>query len=276
MDAQLQERRLLELDLRHALQVGQFEVFYQPVVDLRVGKVTGVEALLRWRHPDRGVVSPANFIPLAEEIGLIVPIGEWVLREACRVVASWQGAMCVAVNLSPVQFQSRTLVATVAQALHDADMPAERLELEITETVMLQDTDATLATLGQLRDLGVRIAMDDFGTGYSSLSYLRRFPFDRIKIDQSFVRDINSKRDCGAIIRAVTGLSRELGIATTAEGVETQAQLDALVSAGCTEFQGYLFSRPVTSDAVTGLRRSIEEMLRPARAEHPALAELEA
>ncbi len=184
--------------------------------------------------------------------------------------------MCVAVNLSPVQFKSRTLVATVAQALHDADMPAERLELEITETVMLQDTDATLATLGQLRDLGVRIAMDDFGTGYSSLSYLRRFPFDRIKIDQSFVRDINSKRDCGAIIRAVAGLSRELGMATTAEGVETQAQLDALVSAGCTEVQGYLFSRPVTSDAVTGLRRSIEEMLRPARAEHPALAELEA
>jgi EAL domain-containing protein len=152
--------------------------------------------------------------------------------------------MRVAVNLSPVQFQNRTLVATVARALHDAGMPADRLELEITETVMLQDTEATLVTLGQLRDLGVRIAMDDFGTGYSSLGYLRRFPFDRIKIDQSFVRDINSKRDCGAIIRAVTGLSRELGIATTAEGVETQAQLDELLSAGCTEFQGYLFSPP--------------------------------
>jgi diguanylate cyclase (GGDEF)-like protein len=270
MDAQMQERRLLELDLRHALQVGQFEVFYQPVVDLRVGAVTGVEALLRWRHPDRGLVSPANFIPLAEEIGLIVSMGEWVLREACRMVASWQGTMRVAVNLSPVQFQSRTLVATVARALHDADMPADRLELEITETVMLQDTDATLATLAQLRVLGVRIAMDDFGTGYSSLGYLRRFPFDRIKIDQSFVRDINSKRDCGAIIRAVTGLSRELGIATTAEGVETQAQLDALVSAGCTEFQGYLFSPAVPSGMVAGLRRSIAEMLRP------ALAELEA
>jgi diguanylate cyclase (GGDEF)-like protein len=270
MDAQMQERRLLELDLRQALEVGQFEVFYQPLVDLRVGAVTGVEALLRWRHPVRGLVSPANFIPLAEEIGLIVPIGEWVLREACRTVASWQGGMRVAVNLSPVQFQSRTLVATVARALRDAYMPAGRLELEITETVMLQDTDATLATLAQLRDLGVRIAMDDFGTGYSSLSYLRRFPFDRIKIDQSFVRDINSKRDCGAIIRAVTGLSRELGIATTAEGVETQAQLDALVSAGCTEFQGYLFSPAVTGGAVAGLRCSIAEMLRP------ALAELEA
>jgi diguanylate cyclase (GGDEF)-like protein len=270
MDAQMQERRLLQLDLRQALEVGQFEVFYQPLVDLRVGAVTGVEALLRWRHPVRGLVSPANFIPLAEEIGLIVPIGEWVLREACRTVASWQGGMRVAVNLSPVQFQSRTLVATVARALRDAYMPAGRLELEITETVMLQDTDATLATLAQLRDLGVRIAMDDFGTGYSSLSYLRRFPFDRIKIDQSFVRDINSKRDCGAIIRAVTGLSRELGIATTAEGVETQAQLDALVSAGCTEFQGYLFSPAVTGGAVAGLRCSIAEMLRP------ALAELEA
>lgn len=276
MDAQMQQRRLLELDLRQASETGQFDVFYQPLVDLRVGAVTGVEALLRWRHPVRGVVSPANFIPLAEEIGLIVPIGEWVLREACRMVASWQGAMRVAVNLSPVQFQSRALVTTVARALHDAGMPADRLELEITETVMLQDTEATLATLGQLRDLGVRIAMDDFGTGYSSLSYLRRFPFDRIKIDQSFVRDINSKRDCGAIIRAVTGLSRELGIATTAEGVETQAQLDALVSAGCTEFQGYLFSPPLTSGAVAGVRLSIAEMLRPALTEHPALAELAA
>ena len=165
----MQQRRLLELDLRQALEAGQFEVFYQPLVDLHVGAVTGVEALLRWRHPDRGLVSPANFIPLAEEIGLIVPIGEWVLREACRMVASWPGAMRVAVNLSPVQFQSRTLVATVARALHDAGMPADRLELEITETVMLQDTEATLVTLGQLRDLGVRIAMDDFGTGYSSL-----------------------------------------------------------------------------------------------------------
>ncbi len=276
MDAQMQQRHLLELDLRQALEAGQFEVLYQPLVDLRVGAVTGVEALLRWRHPDRGLVSPANFIPLAEELGLIVPIGEWVLCEACRMVASWQGAMRVAVNLSPVQFQSPTLVATVAGALHDADMPPDRLELEITETVMLQDTDATLATLAQLRDLGVRIAMDDFGTGYSSLSYLRRFPFDRVKIDQSFVRDINSRRDCGAIIRAVTGLSRELGIATTAEGVETQEQLDALVSAGCTEFQGYLFSPAVTGGAVASLRHSIGEMLRPPLAQRSPLAELEA
>ena len=276
MDAQMQERRLMELDLREALEAGQFEVFYQPLVDLRVGAVTAVEALLRWRHPDRGLVSPANFIPLAEEIGLIVPIGEWVLREACRMVASWQGAMRVAVNLSPVQFQSRSLVATVARALHDAEMPADRLELEITETVMLQDTEATLATLAELRDLGVRIAMDDFGTGYSSLNYLRRFPFDRIKIDQSFVRDLNSKRDCGAIIRAVIALSRELGIATTAEGVETQVQLDALMNAGCTEFQGYLFSPAVTSGAVAGVRRSIAMMLRPALADLPALAELDA
>ena len=263
MDAQMQARRLLELDLRQALRAGQFEVFYQPLVDLRAGAVTGVEALLRWRHPEHGLISPAQFIPLAEEIGLIVSIGEWVLREACATVATWPGAMRVAVNLSPVQFKCRNLVIAVAQALGESGLPPDRLELEITETVMLQDTDSTLTTLHQLRELGVRIAMDDFGTGYSSLSYLRLFPFDRIKIDQSFVRELTSKRDCGAIVRAVAGLSRELGMATTAEGVETREQLDLLTRAGCSEFQGYLFSPAVTSDAIAELRRSIAEMLRP-------------
>jgi diguanylate cyclase (GGDEF)-like protein len=261
MDAQMQMRRLLELDLRQALHAGQFELFFQPVVDLRAGMATGLEALLRWRHPERGLVSPGDFIPLAEDTGLIVPIGEWVLHQACATAMSWPGDQCVAVNLSPAQFKSRYLVASVAHALSVSQLPPDRLELEITETVMLQDTDATLVTLHQLRALGVAIALDDFGTGYSSLSYLRRFPFDRIKIDQSFVRELSSKQDCGAIVRAVTGLSRDLGMATTAEGVETQEQLALLRSAGCTEVQGYLFSRPVPSGDVVRVLRSIDEML---------------
>jgi diguanylate cyclase (GGDEF)-like protein len=261
MDAQMQLRRLLELDLRQALHAGQFELFFQPVVDLSAGAVTGLEALLRWRHPERGLVSPGDFIPLAEETGLIVPIGEWVLHQACATAMSWPGDQCVAVNLSPAQFKSRCLVPSVAHALSESQLPPDRLELEITETVMLQDTDATLVTLHQLRALGVAIALDDFGTGYSSLSYLRRFPFDRIKIDQSFVRELSSKQDCGAIVRAVTGLSRDLGMATTAEGVETQEQLAQLREAGCTEVQGYLFSRPVPSGDVARVLRSIDEML---------------
>jgi predicted signal transduction protein with EAL and GGDEF domain len=271
MDAAMQTRRLLELDLRQALPTRQLEVFYHPLVDMRVGAMTAVEALLRWRHPQRGLVSPAQFIPLAEEIGLIVPIGEWVLREACRTVASWPGDLRVAVNLSAAQFKSRNLVALVEQALHEAALAPDRLELEITETVMLNDTDTTVATLTQLRDLGVRVAMDDFGTGYSSLSYLRRFPFDRIKIDQSFVRDMASKPDCGAIVRAVASLSRELGMATTAEGVETREQLDLLVRAGCSEIQGYLFSPAVPGDAVAEVRASIAEMLR--QVAEPPMAE---
>jgi diguanylate cyclase (GGDEF)-like protein len=261
MDAQMQARRILELSLRHALKAGQFELFYQPFIDLQDRTVSGFEALLRWRHPDTGIIPPNEFIPVAEETGLIVPIGEWVLRRACAAAASWAGEMRVAVNLSPVQFRSRDLVATVASALRDAGLAPDRLELEITETVMLQDTDATLATLHHLQGLGVRIAMDDFGTGYSSLSYLRRFPFDRIKIDQSFVHDMCSKQDCGAIVRAVAGLSNELGMATTAEGVETTDQLDAITLAGCTEVQGYLFSPAVPEGAVPDLLRRIAEML---------------
>ncbi|HEY2616033.1 MAG TPA: EAL domain-containing protein [Acetobacteraceae bacterium] len=263
MDAQMQERRLLELDLRQALSAGQFELFYQPQVNLRIGEVTGFESLLRWHHPERGLVSPATFIPLAEEIGLIVPIGEWVLRQACATAASWPSDIRVAVNLSAAQFKSLNLVAVVSQALRASGLAPERLELEITETVMLQDTDATMATLHQLRALGAGIAMDDFGTGYSSLSYLRCFPFDRIKIDQSFVRELSTRRDCGAIVRAVAGLSAELGMATTAEGVETREQLDLLVSAGCTEVQGYLFSPAVPSEAVIGVLDTIAITLTP-------------
>jgi diguanylate cyclase (GGDEF)-like protein len=271
MDAQMQVRRLMELDLRQALKAGQFELFYQPLVDPRAAAVVGFEALLRWRHPERGIVSPDKFIALAEEIGLIIPIGEWVLQSACAAVAAWPGGMRVAVNLSPAQFKGRNLVNAVAAALRETGLAPARLELEITETVMLQDTDATLATLSQLHALGVRIAMDDFGTGYSSLSYLRRFPFDRIKIDQSFVHDMCEKADCGAIVRAVTGLSNELGMATTAEGVETREQLDVLIRAGCTEIQGYLYSPAVPAAAVPAMLHEVAARLRPALARQGVL-----
>jgi diguanylate cyclase (GGDEF)-like protein len=257
MDARMQARRVLELDLHQALQGEQFEVFYQPLIDVRTREVTGFEALLRWRHPVRGLVSPDQFIPLAEETGMIVPIGEWVLRQACAAAANWPRGLKVAVNLSAAQFKSQGLVAATVAALRESDLPADRLELEITETVMLHDTEAILATLHQFRELGIQIAMDDFGTGYSSLSYLRRFPFDRIKIDQSFVRDLGKQPDCMAIVRAVAALGGDLGMAITAEGVETRQQLDTLERAGCTEIQGYLFSRPVPGSQVMDLLRTM-------------------
>jgi EAL domain-containing protein (putative c-di-GMP-specific phosphodiesterase class I) len=244
MDARLQARRALELDLRKALADGQFELFYQPLIDLRTETISGCEALLRWNHPGRGLVSPAEFIPLAEEIGLIVPLGEWVLREACLEAAKWPRRMKVAVNLSPAQFKRRNLAPAVVRALAASALAANRLELEITESVLLLEDDATVKTLHLLRGLGVRISMDDFGTGYSSLSYLRSFPFDKIKIDRSFVRDLAEKEDCAAIVRAVAGLGASLGITTTAEGVETVEQLAQVRAQGCTEAQGYLFSRP--------------------------------
>jgi predicted signal transduction protein with EAL and GGDEF domain len=255
MDASMQARRLLELDLRSALARNEFELFYQPLVDLRTTEVNGFEALLRWNHPQRGTVSPGAFIPLAEEIGVITPIGAWVLKQACVEAASWPSHLTVAVNLSPVQFKGRALVLDVIAALGASGLAASRLELEITEAVLLQDTDATLATLAQLKDLGVRIAMDDFGTGYSSLSYLRKFPFDKIKIDQSFIRDLSSRPESMAIVRAVAGLGSTLGIATTAEGVETPEQLEAVKAEGCTQVQGYLLGKPLPASAIPGLRR---------------------
>ena len=259
MDAQIQARRLLELDLRRALEAEQFEVHYQPVVDLQTRRATGFEALLRWRHPERGLVSPAEFIPLAEEIGLIVSIGKWVLSQACREAMQWPDDISVAVNLSAVQVRGgRGLADLIAAVLKTTGLPAGRLELEITETAMLRDTDETLATLHRLQSLGVAIAMDDFGTGYSSLSHLRRFPFDRVKIDQTFVHGLSEGlSDCAAIVRAVMALCGSLGISVTAEGVETEAQLKWLAAEGRIEAQGYLFSRPVPADAVPALLESL-------------------
>jgi diguanylate cyclase (GGDEF)-like protein/PAS domain S-box-containing protein len=242
MDAQMQARRMLELDLRQALAKGQLAVHYQPLVSTGGGRVSGLEALLRWSHPERGMVSPALFIPLAEEIGLIGTIGAWVLRRACADAAGWPGEPRIAINLSPAQFRDNKLAGQVAAALADAGLPASRLELEVTESLLLGDDAEILGMLHELRRLGVRIAMDDFGTGYSSLSYLRRFPFDKIKIDQSFVRGLAKQEDCTAIIRAVVGLGRSLGMAVNAEGVETAGQLALLRAEGCAEVQGYLFS----------------------------------
>lgn len=253
MDEQLQARRALELDLRKALAEGEFELFYQPLFDLEADRVTGCEALLRWRHAERGMVSPGEFIPLAEEIGLIGALGDWVLREACAEASRWPAHVRLAVNLSPAQFRDRRLAATVVQALAASGLPAERLELEITESVLLQDSAANMAILHDLKALGVRISMDDFGTGYSSLSYLRSFPFDKIKIDQTFVRDILDDADALAIIKAVLDLGASLGITTTAEGVESEAQLDELRRQGCGEIQGYFISRPKPADEIAAM-----------------------
>jgi diguanylate cyclase (GGDEF)-like protein/PAS domain S-box-containing protein len=244
MDRRIQARRMLELDLRKAFVNGEFELYYQPLVNLKTNAVSGFEALLRWRHPERGLVAPGEFVPLSEEIGLIVPLGEWVLREACSQAATWPEPLKVAVNLSPAQFRNRGVVKAVLSALAHSRLPANRLELEITESVLLGESEANLATLHQLREIGVRISMDDFGTGYSSLSYLRSFPFDKIKIDRSFVNELTERPDCLAIIRAVAGLGISLGIATTAEGIETPEQLAQVRAEGCTEVQGYLFSAP--------------------------------
>jgi predicted signal transduction protein with EAL and GGDEF domain len=244
MDRRLQARRILELDLRKAFANGEFDLYYQPLINLKANRISGFEALLRWHHPERGMVLPGEFVALAEEMGLIGPLGEWVLRKACSEAARWPGALKVAVNLSPAQFRTGSVVQAVLSALAYSGLAPRRLELEITESVLLGETEANLAILHQLREIGARISMDDFGTGYSSLSYLRSFPFDKIKIDRSFVRDLAERPGCMAIIRAVAGLGASLGIATTAEGVETREQRDRLRAEGCTEAQGFLYSAP--------------------------------
>src|SRR5262249_9667064 len=253
MHDRVKARRTLELDLRNAIVNGEFELYYQPLFNLEQQQISACETLLRWHHPARGMVSPGEFIPVAEETGLINQIGEWVLRQACIEAVSWPNEIAVAVNLSPVQFKNQNLAQLVVSALAHSGLSARRLELEITEAVLLQNNDATIATLHRLRELGVRIAMDDFGTGYSSLSYLRSFPFDKIKIDRSFINEIAHKDESGAIVQAVTSLATRLNMATTAEGVETQAQLQVIQSLGCTEMQGYLHSRPMPAADVARL-----------------------
>jgi diguanylate cyclase (GGDEF)-like protein len=245
MNARVKARRRLEGDLRTAIAEKQFEMFYQPVVSLGSNEITAFEALIRWHHPDRGMVSPGEFIPVAEDTGLIIPLGEWILRQACADALSWPRHIRVAINLSPVQFRSPDLVQTVFSALAATHLEPGRLELEITETALLQDNETVLEKLHQLKSYGVQISMDDFGTGYSSLSCLRSFPFDKIKIDQSFVRGLGKRDDSLAIIRAAIGLGRNLGMTTTAEGVETDDQLGVLREERCDEVQGFLFSPAV-------------------------------
>jgi diguanylate cyclase (GGDEF)-like protein/PAS domain S-box-containing protein len=259
MDARMRERRALELDLRKALMNGEFALNYQPIVNLKTGRVTACEALIRWHQPERGLVPPLDFIPIAEETGLILPIGEWVLERACTDAVKWPDEIAVAVNVSPVQFKTGDFVQVVTSALKKSRMPARRLELEITELVLMHDSNAALALLHKLKNLGVSIAMDDFGTGYSSLGYLRSFPFDRIKIDQSFIRDLSLSKESLAILRAVVGLGSSLNIVTTAEGVETQDQLEILRTEGCADVQGYFFSPPKGAAEIKSLLGSLSE-----------------
>jgi len=256
MDAVVQTRRSLERDMRTSLAQGGFELYYQPLVNLQTKRVTAFEALMRWNHRDRGAVPPSEFIPVAEDMGLIVQLGEWALRCACAEAAGWPDDIRVSVNLSPLQFSKGNLVSTVVSALASSGLAASRLDLEITESVLLEKSERNIAILNQLRELGVRISMDDFGTGYSSIGYLRSFPFDKIKIDRSFVRDLLVDEGCLAIVRAIASLGVSFGMTTTAEGVETEEQMHCLNLEGCVEVQGYLYSKPVpTSEVATVLGR---------------------
>src|SRR6266446_1655193 len=259
MDAIVQARRLLERDMRTALAQDGFRLFYQPLVNLQTKKVTAFEALMRWQHPERGMVRPSDFIPVAEEMGLIVQLGEWALRQACAEATEWPDGICVSVNLSPLQFAKGNLVSSVMSALASAGLPASRLELEITESVLLEKSERNITILNQLRDLGVRISMDDFGTGYSSIGYLRSFPFDKIKIDQSFVRDLLVDEGSLAIVRAIAGLGVSFGMITTAEGVETEEQMQCLNLEGCIEVQGYLYSKAVPACEIVGVLENLDD-----------------
>jgi diguanylate cyclase (GGDEF)-like protein/PAS domain S-box-containing protein len=264
MNSRMKRRRELETNLRMALANDELLVYYQPLISLQTGDITGCEGLLRWQHPRQGMISPLEFVPVAEETGLIHAIGEWVLRRACMDAMSWPAEMSVAVNVSPVQFRNRELALTVLSSLRASGLPANRLELEITESVLMQNSETTLAMLHQIRDLGVRISMDDFGTGYSSLSYLRRFPFDKIKIDQSFIGDLSNNEDAVAVVRAILSLAESLKMATTVEGVETVAQRKLLSSLGCDQMQGYLFSYPRPAKEIEKLIGTRERRIRVA------------
>ena len=250
MDLQMQTRRILEQDMRRALPAGEFELYYQPVINLATNDISGFEALIRWNHPDKGLITPATFIPLAEEIGFIVPLGEWVIRQACATAALWPDDFHVAINVSAAQFRGPRLLQVIVGALASSGLNPARLEVEITETVLMHEKEPALAVLHQLRGLGIRIAMDDFGTGYSSLSYLQCFPFDKIKIDRSFVKDIAENANSLNIVRAVAALAKGMGMTATAEGVETHDQLERVTSEGCTEMQGFLFSRPMPAHEI--------------------------
>ncbi len=244
MAAELRTRRALGRDLAFAIERNELALHYQPIVSIATGRPTGFEALLRWHHPEHGTIAPGEFIPIAETNGLIVPIGEWVIREACREAATWPGDLTVAVNLSPAQLASGRVVETVTQSLDGTGLDPRRLELEITETALLHDDDAVLGALHKLRAYGVRIALDDFGVGYSSLSYVTSFPFDRIKIDRSFVQRMKTSEASLLVVCTILQLAKRLGVATTGEGVETPEHLDALRDEGCTEAQGFHFGRP--------------------------------
>ncbi|QMV51504.1 EAL domain-containing protein [Ewingella americana] len=249
MDEAARKRRDIELDLRYAITSKQLKLYYQPITDSAHDAVIGYEALMRWNHPTNGLIMPMDFIPIAEETGLIHSIGAYALHEACHEAASWVGNQTIAVNLSPVQFKNSSLISVIESALSESGLAPNRLEVEITESVLLDNNNANVATLARLKELGVRIALDDFGTGYSSLSYLRSFPFDKIKIDKSFINDMQDSREALAIIRAITGMSRSLDIQTTAEGVETPEQFRRLKEEGCSLFQGYYFGRPQPSES---------------------------
>jgi diguanylate cyclase (GGDEF)-like protein/PAS domain S-box-containing protein len=266
MDARAQSRRKIETELREAVQGDTLRPYYQPLVDLSSGRITGFEALVRWPHPERGMISPAEFIPVAEETGLINAVGGLMLRRACTDAAQWPDDVHVAVNLSPLQFRLGNLLSLVTDTLKQSGLPARRLELEITETLLLEKSSEVLATLHALRALGVRISMDDFGTGYSSLSYLRSFPFDKIKIDQSFVRDLAANPDAQAIVRSIISLGKGLGVTITAEGVETEAEVNCLRNEGCHEGQGFLFSRARPNAEIVGLLKTQGNWSSPAGA----------
>jgi diguanylate cyclase (GGDEF)-like protein len=253
MRDELKRRRLLEVDLRQAMALREFSLAFQPQYEIEGRRLIGFEALLRWQHPQRGAVSPAEFIPLAEDLGLIVPLGEWVLRSACKAAAAWPLPLSISVNISPLQFRDPHIVATIISALSASGLDPRRLELEVTEGALLLNSDAVMHIFQQIKGLGVRFALDDFGTGYSSLSYLQKFPFDKIKIDQSFVRNLPGNTNGIAIIRAVSALGSSLGLSIIAEGVETEEQLASIYLNGCKQVQGYLFGRPLAPDATEAL-----------------------
>ena len=265
MEEHAQARRALELDLRDALARDELQVYYQPLVDLQTGRITTCEALLRWQHPERGYISPTEFVPIAEETGLINSIGEWVLQRACQDAVTWPKDTKVAVNMSPVQFRDRSLGARVVSALAKSGLPAQNLDLEITERVLMEESDNTLYTMEQLKVLGVRISLDDFGTGYSSLNYLRKYPFHKIKIDRSFIADLGQDDEAPSIVRAVAGLGNSLNMTVVAEGIENEEQLKQVREEGCHEGQGFLFSRAVPADVI------LEKLQTPPPPKRPGL-----